>query len=187
MFLDFQIGFVIEQPIKRVGGIADGCVDHLGVKWRALVGHVGVEEHPGFNAVTKVELARLFPAATRPELLSVGRRRSAFAPMGCEWLAMVIINDLGERVTVGLVAVSGEDFFLRVECYVGLRRALGYVVRSEEKLLKDFVRFVQARVAGSIKMGKVSASELIRALQRGIDQGKGAKDRYIEALQRVSI
>jgi hypothetical protein len=48
--------------------------------------------------------------------------------------------------------VSGEDLFLRVECYVGLRRALGYVVTSEEKLLKDFVRFVEAQmVAGPIR------------------------------------
>ena len=48
--------------------------------------------------------------------------------------------------------MSGEDLFLRVECYVGLRRALGYVVRSEEKLLKDFVRFLQAQaVAGRIR------------------------------------
>jgi hypothetical protein len=48
--------------------------------------------------------------------------------------------------------VSGEDLFLRVECYVGLRRALGYVVRSEEKLLKDFVRFVQAQaITGPIR------------------------------------
>lgn len=48
--------------------------------------------------------------------------------------------------------MSGEDLFLRVECYVGLRRALGYVVRSEEKLLKDFVRFVQAQaITGPIR------------------------------------
>ena len=38
--------------------------------------------------------------------------------------------------------MSSKDLFLRVECYVSLRRALGYVVTSEEKLLKDFVRFV---------------------------------------------
>jgi integrase/recombinase XerD len=40
-----------------------------------------------------------------------------------------------------------EDLFLRVEVYVGLRRALGYVVRSEEKLLKDFVCFLDAQGA----------------------------------------
>jgi hypothetical protein len=48
--------------------------------------------------------------------------------------------------------VSAKDLFLRVECYVGLRRALGYVVTSEEKLLKDFVCFVEAQmVAGPIR------------------------------------
>lgn len=34
------------------------------------------------------------------------------------------------------------DLLLRVECYVGLRSAIGYTVRYEEKLLKDFVHFV---------------------------------------------
>lgn len=48
--------------------------------------------------------------------------------------------------------MSAKDLFLRVECYVGLRRALGYVVTSEEKLLKDFVCFVEAQmVAGPIR------------------------------------
>ena len=48
--------------------------------------------------------------------------------------------------------MSCRDLFLRVECYVSLRRALGYVVTSEEKLLKDFVRFVEAQmVTGPIR------------------------------------
>jgi len=34
------------------------------------------------------------------------------------------------------------DLLLQVECYVGLRKAIGYTVRSEEKLLKDFVAFL---------------------------------------------
>jgi integrase/recombinase XerD len=38
--------------------------------------------------------------------------------------------------------MNTEELFLRVGAYVGLRQALGYVVTSEEKLLKDFVRFV---------------------------------------------
>ena len=41
--------------------------------------------------------------------------------------------------------MSSKDLLPRVECYVGLRHALGYVVRSEEKLLKDFVRFIGAQ------------------------------------------
>ena len=39
------------------------------------------------------------------------------------------------------------DLLLQVECYVGLRRALGYTIRSEEKLLKDFVRSLESRNA----------------------------------------
>lgn len=39
------------------------------------------------------------------------------------------------------------DLLLQVECYVGLRRALGYTVHSEEKLLKDFVHSLESRNA----------------------------------------
>jgi integrase len=39
--------------------------------------------------------------------------------------------------------MSADDLLLRVECYVAVRRALGYAVRSEEKLLKDFVQFLE--------------------------------------------
>lgn len=37
------------------------------------------------------------------------------------------------------------DLLLLVECYVGLRRAIGYTVRYEEKLLKDFVQFLASQ------------------------------------------
>ena len=48
--------------------------------------------------------------------------------------------------------MSSKDLLFRVECYVGLRHALGYVVRSEEKLLKDFVRFIGAQaITGPIR------------------------------------
>jgi hypothetical protein len=48
--------------------------------------------------------------------------------------------------------VSSKDLLFRVECYVGLRHALGYVVRSEEKLLKDFVRFIGVQaITGPIR------------------------------------
>src|ERR1700738_2709673 len=52
----------------------------------------------------------------------------------------------------GRCSVSSKDLLCRVECYVGLRHALGYVVRSEEKLLKDFVRFIGAQaITGPIR------------------------------------
>lgn len=41
------------------------------------------------------------------------------------------------------------DLLLQVECYVGLRRAIGYTVRYEEKLLKDFVQFLASKDVGS--------------------------------------
>src|SRR5689334_18626505 len=39
--------------------------------------------------------------------------------------------------------MNSDDLRLRVECYVAVRRALGQVVGSEEKLLKDFVQFLE--------------------------------------------
>ena len=45
-----------------------------------------------------------------------------------------------------------QDLWLQIECYVGLRTALGYVVRSEEKLLKDFAQFLDSRgIVGPIR------------------------------------
>ena len=35
-----------------------------------------------------------------------------------------------------------NELLLQVECYVGFRKAIGYTVHSEEKLLKDFVAFL---------------------------------------------
>ncbi len=39
--------------------------------------------------------------------------------------------------------MSTGDLLLRVECYVAVRKALGYGCRSEEKLLNNFVRFLE--------------------------------------------
>ena len=39
--------------------------------------------------------------------------------------------------------MSTGDLQLRVECYVAVRKALGYACRSEEKLLKNFVQFLE--------------------------------------------
>jgi integrase/recombinase XerD len=43
--------------------------------------------------------------------------------------------------------MSTGDLLLRVECYVAVRRAIGYAERSEEKLLKDFVWFLELNEA----------------------------------------
>jgi integrase/recombinase XerD len=48
--------------------------------------------------------------------------------------------------------VNPPNLLLRVECYVGLRRAIGYTVRYEEKLLKNFVQFLASQdVSGPIR------------------------------------
>jgi integrase/recombinase XerD len=41
--------------------------------------------------------------------------------------------------------MTSIDLLLHVEAYVGLRKALGYAVRSEEKLLKEFLVFLESR------------------------------------------
>ena len=84
--------------------ISYGRIDNLGVKRRVLVGHVGVEKHSRFGTVTKIDLARLLSAATSPELLSVGGRSSAFAPMCRKGLAVLMVNQRGQGFAVGLVA-----------------------------------------------------------------------------------
>lgn len=48
--------------------------------------------------------------------------------------------------------MSTGDLLLRVECYVAVRKALGHACRSEEKLLKNFVQFLQRHgVSGPIR------------------------------------
>lgn len=41
--------------------------------------------------------------------------------------------------------MTTTELLLHVEAYVGLRKALGYTVRSDDKLLKDFVAFLESR------------------------------------------
>jgi integrase/recombinase XerD len=48
--------------------------------------------------------------------------------------------------------VNLADLLLRIECYVGMRHAIGYAVRYEEKLLKDFVQFLASQnLSGPIR------------------------------------
>jgi len=50
-----------------------------------------------------------------------------------------------------------QDLWMQIECYVGLRTALGYVVRSEKKLLKDFAQFLDSRGG----MGPIRAQQAL--------------------------
>src|SRR6516164_9613163 len=100
VFFDLEVRLVVEQSIEHVRGISYGRGDYLGVKRRVLVEQVGVEEHSGFGALTKIDLARLLPAATCRKLLSIGRRGGAFSPSGREGLAVLVIHKAGQRLAV---------------------------------------------------------------------------------------
>ena len=41
--------------------------------------------------------------------------------------------------------MNPADLFLQVESYIGFRHAIGYTIHSEERLLKDFVLFLDSR------------------------------------------
>ncbi len=73
VFLDPQVGFVVQQPVEHVGRIAHADVDHLGVERRVLVGDVGVERPPWAAAVFRVDVAGAFGLAAGSEVLAVRR------------------------------------------------------------------------------------------------------------------
>src|ERR1035438_538612 len=58
--------------------------------------------------------------------------RSRFAFPGCDAVAR------GRTM-------NPADLFLQVESYIGFRHAIGYTIHSEERLLKDFVLFLDSR------------------------------------------
>src|SRR5262245_45455622 len=43
VFLGVEVGFVIEQAVKDVGGIALSTLNRYGIKWRIVVGNEGIE------------------------------------------------------------------------------------------------------------------------------------------------
>ena len=57
VLFDSQLGFVIEQPVEYVRGIAHIGVDDLGIERRVLVGKVRVEQDAGLAAVFGVLVA----------------------------------------------------------------------------------------------------------------------------------
>lgn len=62
---------MIQQSIEHVSRVANGGINHLGVKRHVLVGHMGVKEDPRIAAVVGVDLARGFTTPARPKILTV--------------------------------------------------------------------------------------------------------------------
>jgi hypothetical protein len=73
VFLDAQVGFVVQQAIEHVGRVAHADVDHLGVKRRVLVGDVGVESPSWAASILLVDMAGAFYLAACSEVLAVRR------------------------------------------------------------------------------------------------------------------
>jgi len=104
VFFDPQIGFMVEQAVEDVGGIAHRGVDDFGVEGRVLVGDVGVELHAWLRAVPQVYLPGGLSSAAGPEVLPVQGRRGAVSPVGGERLAELRVGQSGQPSRVGLVA-----------------------------------------------------------------------------------
>lgn len=57
MLLNTQIRFMIQQPVQNISRIAHANIDDLGVKWRILIGDVGIELQTGFAAILGIGAA----------------------------------------------------------------------------------------------------------------------------------
>ncbi len=71
VLLDPQFGFMVQQTIENIGGIAYPDVDDLGTKRRILIRDVGVEELAGFSAVFGIDVAGALGFAASLESLPV--------------------------------------------------------------------------------------------------------------------
>lgn len=82
VFLDPQVGLVIQQAVQDVGGVAHRGVDDLDVERRVLVVDVGVELHARFLTVLQVHLCgELSPAASPTVITNFSASRYALQPL----------------------------------------------------------------------------------------------------------
>ena len=80
VFLDPQIGLVVEKPVEHVRRIAHRGVDDLGVERRVLIRHMGVEQHARFIAIVGIAVSGRFAPAASTGPLAVGRAARSFTP-----------------------------------------------------------------------------------------------------------
>lgn len=64
---DPQVGFVVQQAVEHIGGVADADIHHAGAERRVLVGDMGVEQPSRLAAVPRVDV----PGAPRQYALGV--------------------------------------------------------------------------------------------------------------------
>ena len=71
VLLDSELGFVVEEPVEHMSGVAHIGVDHLGVERRVLVGQMGIEQDARLAAVFGVSVACGFPMAAGAKALPI--------------------------------------------------------------------------------------------------------------------
>jgi hypothetical protein len=104
VFFNLQFRFVVEQTIEYIRGISCGRIDELGLERGVLVRNVGIEGHPRIIAVTRIDLSVRGAVTAGAKALPVRRRRSSITPMASKTDAVVIIDELGKRLGIGLLA-----------------------------------------------------------------------------------
>jgi len=73
VLFDPQIGFMVQETIEHIRGIANTDVDDLGAERCVLVGDVGIEQLSRLRAVLGIDVACALGLASGPESLAVRR------------------------------------------------------------------------------------------------------------------
>ena len=73
VFLDPQIGLVVQQAVKHVGRIAHADVNHLGTEGRVLVGDMGIKRPTRATAILRIDMPGALCLASGSEVLTVRR------------------------------------------------------------------------------------------------------------------
>jgi hypothetical protein len=71
MLFDPQIGFMVKQPVKDIGGVTDTDVDDFGAERRVLIRDVSIEELAWFSPILGIDMAGTFGPSSSLEALSV--------------------------------------------------------------------------------------------------------------------
>ena len=65
MFVDLQVGLVIEKAVYHMGRIADGRTDHFHPIGAVLIGQVRVKGHARFRPIAQIDLCGgLWPSSS---------------------------------------------------------------------------------------------------------------------------
>ncbi len=107
VFLDRQVGLVIEQPVQNVGRVAVTNVDEFAVEGRVLVRDVRVDEPAGFGTVLRVHVPGGLRFAAGTEALPVRRRGGPISPLRGKGMTVLGVHQFRQRGAVGFVSDVG--------------------------------------------------------------------------------